>query len=86
MTLENNFITYLLIMLKIQKCDADWVTIKLNGFAVQANNPNKDLYSEVLYRASNESLKKYPFLRVSDTGEIRAAAFKQPPGDQVKIE
>ena len=72
--------------MKTQKYDADWKTIKLNGFAVQATNPNKDLYSEVFYRASNESLKKYPFLRVSDTGRIRAAAFKKPPGDQVKIE
>ena len=56
-----------------------------NGFNVQATNPNPDLYSEVRYRATNESLEKYPYLETSIYGKLKAAKFISSPKDKVKI-
>ena len=57
-----------------------------NGFNVQATNPNQHLYSEIRYKATNESLKKYPYLETTVYGKLKAIKFISPPKDEVKIE
>ena len=54
---------------------------------MQAVNPNRKVYSEVEYRATNRSLKDYPYLKIDPyKGRIISSPFTKPPGDQVKIE